>query len=120
MSQPLIIGSITIAALDTTISDLRLHEANKGPSFRIVIGAFVVMVVLLVVSDSNEELADAFALLILLSTLFGPTGGALSDLIERVTKSGYVPPASLGQPIVVLPTYVDPNKKYNVDPSKRG
>lgn len=120
MSQSLIIGSVTIAALDTTIHDLTDKNKSNGPSFRIVIGAFVVLIVLLAVSDSNEELADAFAILILLSTLFGPSGGALSDLIGKVTKSGYVPPASIGKPIVVVPTYSDPNTKYNLDPTKRG
>lgn len=84
MSQPLIIGAVAIAAIDTTITDLQSND-NKGPQLRILIGGFVVMVTLLALSDANEQLADSLALLILLSTLVGPKGGALSKLIVKLS-----------------------------------
>lgn len=84
MSQPLIIGAVTIAAIDTVITDLQSND-NKGPQFRILIGGFVVMVTLLALSDANEQLADSLALIILLATLVGPKGGALSKTIIKLT-----------------------------------
>lgn len=108
MSQPLIIGCVSVAVLDTTINDIRGTPGTRAPAFRIIIGGFVVMVVLLALSDVNEELADGMALLIVLGVLFGPKGGSLSDLISKTTSKGYVPPASTGTSIVQLPTYVDP------------
>lgn len=114
MSQPLIIGAITIAVLDTTVADLRSTTGNT-PAFRIIIGGFVVVITLLAVSDYSEELADSFAILILLATLIGPKSGGISEFLSKVLKSDYVPPATLGKPIVQLPGYVDPNAKYNLN-----
>jgi len=49
------------------------------------------MVVLLAVSDSQEELADSLAIIILLATLFGPNAGALATLITKLTGGKYDP-----------------------------
>lgn len=111
MSQPLIIGAVTLAVIDTTVNDLR-KSSSKGPSFRIVIGGFIVAIGLLALSDYQEDLADGLAILILLTTMFGPNGGALADLLTRTTKPGYVAPATQGHPIVLLPGYVDPNAAW--------
>lgn len=112
MSQPLIIGAITVAVIDTTVADLRSTTGNT-PAFRIIIGGFVVVVTLLAVSEYSEELADGFALLILLATVFGPKAGGISSFLSKVLKADYIPPASAGTPIVQLPGFVDPNTKYN-------
>lgn len=111
MSQPLIIGAITIAVVDTTVADLR--TSNGGPKFRIIIGGFVVVITLLAVSDYSEQLADSFAILIVLATVFGPKAGGISEFLSKVLKSDYVIPAYTGPPVVQLPGYVDPNAKYN-------
>lgn len=116
MSQPLIIGAVGVAILDTTITDLTDHNTSNGPSFRIVIGGFVVMVGLLALSDAAEELADAMAILILVGTLVGPKGGALSTLVSKMVSKDYTPPASLGSPTPVL---ANPNAVFNLDPNKR-
>lgn len=107
--QPIIIGCMAVAVLDTTIVDLR-KSTNKSPAFRIILGGFVVTVALLVVSDSQPEIAETVALLILLATLFGPNGTALADLLAKLTGTDYKLPT---KPVVQLPTYVDPNAKYN-------
>lgn len=114
VSQPLIIGAISIAVIDTTVADLRTTTKNV-PTFRIIIGGFVVVVALLAVSEYNEELADSFAILVLLATVFGPKAGGISSFLSKVLKADYVPPASLGTPIVQLPGYVDPNAKYHIN-----
>ena len=85
MSQQLIVGSVAIAVLDATVSDLQANNAGIGPPLKVLIGGFVVVVVLLVASDFNEELADAFAVLLLLATLFGPKGGGITKLVLNVT-----------------------------------
>lgn len=97
MSQPLIIGAVSLAVIDTTIVDLK-GSTSKSPTFKIVLGGFIVMVVLLALSDSQEELADSLALLILLATLVGPKGGALSDLLTKLT-AGQIDPTKTGQTV---------------------
>src|SRR3954466_14375373 len=113
MSQPLIIGAVGVALLDTTITDLTDHDTANGPSFRIILGGFVVMVSLLALSDVSEELADSMAILILVATLIGPKGGALSKVINKAVGGSYKPPASLGKPIVQVS---DPNAVWHVNP----
>lgn len=113
MSQQLIIGSVAIAVVDTVVTDLQATQ-SKGPSFRIVIGGFVVLVTLLAISETNEQLADGFAVAILLATLIGPKGGALTKLVTKLTKPGYTPP------LMQQPGYTDPNAVFNLDPAKRG
>lgn len=54
---------------------------------KIILGGFIVTVTLLVVSDSQPELAESMALLIMLATLFGPNGNALTDLITKLTTN---------------------------------
>lgn len=83
--QALIIGGMSIAILDTTIQDLKTHS-NRGPAIKVILGGFIVTVTLLIVSDSQPELAESLALLILLATLFGPNGTALTDLVTKVTS----------------------------------
>lgn len=82
----MIIGCMAVAILDTTINDLR-SNTNKSPAFKIILGGFVVTVTLLIVSDSQPEIAETMALLILLATLFGPNGTALADLATKLTTN---------------------------------
>lgn len=96
MSQPLIIASVTIAMADTAITDLRKSGASV-PALRIVFGGVIIMVVLLAVSDFNEEIADSVAILILLATLIGPKGGALNTLLGKLVGPDSV---ATGQNIV--------------------
>lgn len=84
MSQPLIIGAVSVAVADTVITDLRNTQTSNVPALRIIVGGVVVMVVLLAVSDSHEEIADSVAILILLATLIGPKGGALATTLNRL------------------------------------
>jgi hypothetical protein len=117
VSQPLIIGAVTLAVADTAITDLRSNTAANVPAFRIIIGGFIVTVMLLALSDSHEEIADTVAILIVLTTLVGPKGGAVFQLLTKLTAADFKPPVT---PTVILPTYKDPNAKYNLDPTKRG
>lgn len=94
MSEPLIIGSVALAVIDTTVGDL-IDSNQRGPSFKVVIGGFIVTIVLLVVSEANEEVADGLAVVLLLATLFGPKGGALSTVIGKVT--GLPNPQGIGE-----------------------
>lgn len=87
MSQPLIIGAVGLAVLDTAVADLQ-SSSSKGPQFRIVIGGFVVMVGLLALSDYKEDIADGLAILILLTTLVGPKGGTIGTLVTKLTAQG--------------------------------
>ena len=99
LSQPLIIGAVSLAVIDTAVSDLRKSTGAKAPQFKIIIGGFVVVVVLLALSDSQEELADSIAIVILLATLFGPNAGALATLITKLTGGKYDPTA-VGQDVI--------------------
>lgn len=95
MSQPLIIGAISIAVIDTTIADLTDSDSN-GPQLKIIIGGFVVLVTLLALSDYREDIADSLAILILLATVIGPKGGAISHLIDKLTGD----PKRIGDSVV--------------------
>lgn len=111
MSQELVIGAVALAVVDTSISNLK-KTTTRAPAMKIVLGGFVTVVALLLVSEASEDIADTVAVIILLSTLFGPTGGALADLVTKVTKSDSVSTAPKTTPIVQSPTYVDPNAAW--------
>lgn len=101
MSQPLIIGAVSLAAIDTVVTDLRgKSKDSNSPSFRIVIGGFVTIVALLALSDYNEELADTLALIILLATLFGPNGGGLADFLNKAMGPDAIRTQQIGAGIV--------------------
>ena len=68
------------------------------------------MVTLLAVSDASEELADSFALIILLATLFGPKGGGISSVLTKALNKSPVP----ATPVVQIN---DPYKDWKVKPS---
>lgn len=100
MSQPLIIASISIAVVDTAITDLRKNDTHQVPALRIVAGGVVVMVVLLALSDANEQVADSIAILILLATLIGPKGGAISTLLSKLIGADSIAALQAGGGVV--------------------
>lgn len=90
-SQAIILASMTVVTIDSGIHSLTSNKTARVPESRIVIGGFLVTIGLLVFSEFNEELSEAMAILILLATIFGPSGGSLTKLVERLSKDGLTP-----------------------------
>ena len=81
----LILGAMTVTVVETTVAALASDTASKVAPVRILIGGYLVTVALLIGSDVNEEVAQAFALLIMLASIFGPNGTTVAKVVTRVT-----------------------------------
>ena len=79
-----ILGAMTVTIAESTVASLS-NKSGKMPATKIIIGGYLVTVALLIGSDINAEVAEGFALLIMLASVFGPNGTTLAKLITRVT-----------------------------------
>lgn len=87
--QTIIVGCMVITVANAMVSNLT-SSTTKGPAARIVIGGWVLTVGLLLASEAQPEIAEAFAILITMATLFGPNGEALVKLISSGNVLGSI------------------------------
>lgn len=83
-SQTVVLGAMTVTVLNASVASLS-KSTVKYPALRILFGGFIVTVTLLVVSDYNAQLAEAFAILIMLGTVIGSNGEGLIALAGKLT-----------------------------------
>jgi hypothetical protein len=58
------------AVLTAGITIVGRWSQDKGPTFKLAIGAFVYAIILALIWDANEELASQMALLVLITAAF--------------------------------------------------
>jgi hypothetical protein len=86
MSKPLILASMAFVTVDTGIASLKKSgSASRIPPVRVLVGGWFTTVLLLVLAESQEKIADGLALLMLIATLTGPNNTALLTAISNVT-----------------------------------
>lgn len=91
--QTVIIVSTAVATGSTVVANL-VSTKSRTPAPRIVLGGFALTVGLLVMSEFQPDLAEAFAILLMIAALVGPNGTELFKLVTRL--SGYQPATSTG------------------------
>lgn len=89
-AQSIILGTMAITIIDATIGNLESSKA-RVPASRILIGGYLVTMVLLVGSEVSPSVAEGMSILIMLGSLFGPNGGALTQLVSKLTTTNTLP-----------------------------
>jgi inorganic pyrophosphatase/exopolyphosphatase len=85
MSQKLVLGAMAVGTTSTVVAQIRKNERGKIP--RTVLAGFVVAIALLFLSESQTDLADSIAVLIMVAALIGPNGTEILGLINKLVNS---------------------------------
>lgn len=85
MSQKLVLGAIAVGTGSTVVAEIR--KDKKGDIPRTIFAGFVVAILLLFLSEGQEELADSLALLIMVAAIIGPNGTELIGLVNKLVSS---------------------------------
>jgi len=85
MSQKLVLGAMAVGTTSTVVAQIRQNDKGKIP--RTVLAGFVVAIALLFLSESQAELADSIAVLIMVAALIGPNGNEIMGLVNKLVNS---------------------------------
>ena len=85
MSQNLVLGAISVATTSTVISEIRKDRKDQIP--RTVLAGFVVAIALLFLSESQGNLSDSLAILIMVAAIIGPNGSEAINLFNKLVSS---------------------------------
>lgn len=85
--QPVILASMAVAVIDSSVGNLQRNPKSYVPPSRIIFGGFIITIGLLIGSEINGQVAEALAILIVLGSIFGPTGGGLAHMISHLSTT---------------------------------